>query len=174
MADVAPDPTQKPTVIPRGIATNLGLGGAAVAVVPVLVDLIKDGKLTEGTVRLLIIVGAALAALAMLGRFWQAIEATKAQATVAAPPAVVVPSPTGPSHDAVDSRIAEALAPVAEAVGRLETLTATVPEPPRIYNPAEDYAIAEDEVGEPEVLVPDDLPPDVGDGDAVERLEGKR
>lgn len=82
MADVAPDPTSKPTILPRGIATNLGLAGAAAAAIPVFVDLVKDGKLPERTIRLVIIVGAVLAGLAMFGRFAQAVAAIFAQALV--------------------------------------------------------------------------------------------
>lgn len=62
-----------PAKITRGLATNLGLGGAAGALAPVLVDLVTGDTLDDRTRRLLIVVAGALAAVVILGRSAQAV-----------------------------------------------------------------------------------------------------
>lgn len=155
MPDTAPDPTTRPVVIPRGIATNLGLAGGAAAVIPVVVDLIKDGKLPDATIRLLIIVGGALAAVGMIGRFWQAGKAIEAQAVTKAP-RVPSQAPQGASSGTVVYTSSPALTGIASSLMGEVTDPATR---------TDDYRIADEEgvTG----LQPDDpalIPPDEGDG----------
>lgn len=77
-----------PVKISHGTATNVGLGLSAAALIPVVIDFLSNDAIDNATRRLLIVVGAGLAAIVIVGRMWQANTAEKTRGAVTPLPVI--------------------------------------------------------------------------------------
>lgn len=129
-----------PVKISAGLGTKVGLGAAAAAVLPVLIDFMTDERLAPADRRLLLTLAAALAGLVILSRGAQAVaaEVTRGKRPTAAP--------------------AQVFTVPAALTGVTETALA------EITQPVDDDRLAVEEgVTDLATDDPDSIPPDQGD-----------